>query len=47
MGVKGVEEIKREKVFVPSGMTTRGVMDKYDLKESTAVDSHIMFTGTG
>ncbi len=36
MEVKGVEEIKREKVFVPPGMTTRGVMDKYDLKESTA-----------
>jgi len=33
---KGVKEVLREKVSVPSGMTTRQVMDKYGLKEGAA-----------
>jgi hypothetical protein len=38
MGVKsnGTKEIKRERIPIPKSMTTREVMDKYDLKMGTA-----------
>ena len=32
----GVKEVKREKVIIPKGMTTREVMEKYGLRMGTA-----------
>ena len=44
MGVKGkgAEEVRREGVFVPSGMTTREIMEKYGIKESAAYNARTM-----
>jgi len=35
----GVKEVKREKVFVPSGMTTREIMEKYGIKPGAAYNA--------
>jgi len=36
MNGTGVNEIRREKVYVPTGMTAREIMNKYGLKETLA-----------
>lgn len=41
MNQTGTQEIKREKVFVAEGMTTREIMEKYGLKEGAAYNARI------